>query len=98
MLKENNKGIRHIKYTRSGILDVYANASRNNDVDSFYRWLMAANDMQALPISISDIEALLQFNHGAIQNNLYLLNTEGHVSPSGRYNRRGLKEEKEKEE
>lgn len=81
-----------IKYTRSYILDMYANASRNGDIDSFYRWLHAANDMQALPISIADIEQFLQLCHGSIQNNLNLLNTEGHTSPSGRYGRREVKD------
>lgn len=81
-----------IKYTRSYILDAYANASRNEDIDSFYRWLHAVNDMQALPISIGDIEAMLQLCHGSIQNNIRLLDTEGNTSPSGRYNRREVKD------
>lgn len=81
-----------IKYSRSYILNMYANASRNEDIDSFYRWLHAANDMQALPISISDIEAMLQLCHGPIQNNIRLLDTEGHTSPSGRYGRREIKD------
>ena len=80
-----------IKYSRSYILDTYANASRNEDIDSFYRWLHAANDINALPISIGDIEQLLQLCHGSIQNNIRLLETEGHVSPSGRYGRREVK-------
>lgn len=87
-MSKPNKGQKPIKLTINNILDAYANASREGDTDPFWRFVQEANNQGMLPISVKDIEAMLQQNHGNIQGRKYQLDTEGRTSPSGRYGRR----------
>lgn len=92
MLKQDDhKNNKKIKITINQILDAYANASRNEDISSFWEFIHAANNCGMLPISLNDIEAMIQNNFGIIQNKKYQLETEGHTSLSGKYKRIRIK-------